>query len=78
MQFINSYAGLDEMFYERTSPAGFKNPELFLWNESLASQLNLPEELQQAVDIRVALNDDLSGRLHRPCLDVDDPTEDRE
>jgi len=47
MKFSNSYAGLDEIFYERTRPTPVKAPRLFLWNSSLAEQLMIPNELKQ-------------------------------
>ena len=46
MQFVNTYARLDEKFYQRISPPGFKNPELFLWNNALAEELNIPDSLK--------------------------------
>ena len=50
MEFINSYAQLDEIFFERTSPVGVENPQLLLWNDSLAERLNLPDNLMQDTD----------------------------
>jgi uncharacterized protein YdiU (UPF0061 family) len=47
MKFLNSYAGLDEIFYERTRPTPVRAPRLFLWNPSLAEQLMIPNELRQ-------------------------------
>ena len=46
MIFSNSYACLDEVFYERTRPTPVQDPRLFLWNSSLAEQLMIPNELQ--------------------------------
>ncbi len=46
MIFSNSYASLDEIFYERTRPVPVQNPQLFLWNSSLAEELMLADELQ--------------------------------
>ena len=47
MKFSNSYAGLDEIFYERTKPTPVRAPRLLLWNSSLAEQLMIPNELKQ-------------------------------
>ncbi|MGD9138573.1 MAG: protein adenylyltransferase SelO family protein, partial [Desulfobacterales bacterium] len=46
MNFSNSYASLDEIFYERIRPTHFPDPKLFLWNSSLAEQLMIPDELK--------------------------------
>ena len=46
MNFSNSYASLDEVFYERTRPTSVQDPRLFLWNTSLAEQLLIPNELK--------------------------------
>ena len=46
MKFSNSYARLDEVFYERTHPVPVQNPHLFLWNSSLAEQLMISDELK--------------------------------
>jgi uncharacterized protein YdiU (UPF0061 family) len=47
MRLINTYRCLDETFYERTNPVGFREPRLFLWNPDLARQLLFPEDLIQ-------------------------------
>lgn len=44
MQFINSYHSLGEEFYEPVEPAPVKDPQLFLWNESVAQELQMPAE----------------------------------
>lgn len=46
MKFINSYAKLDEVFYERIRPAPVRDPQLFLWNLNLAEQLMITDELK--------------------------------
>ena len=46
MNFSNSYASLDEVFYERTRPTPVQDPQLFLWNSSLAERLMIPNELK--------------------------------
>lgn len=46
MNFSNTYASLDSIFYEKTSPSPVSNPRLFLWNSSLADELMIPDELQ--------------------------------
>ena len=45
MNFSNSYALLDEVFYERIRPTPVREPRLFLWNSGLAEQLMIPNEL---------------------------------
>ena len=46
MRFSNSYVGLGEVFYERIRPTPVRDPQLFLWNSSLAEQLMIPDELK--------------------------------
>jgi len=46
MNFSNSYASLDEVFYERIRPTPVQDPQLFLWNSSLADQLMIPNEMK--------------------------------
>ena len=46
MNFSNSYARLDETFYEKIRPTPVQDPQLFLWNSSMAEQLMIPEELE--------------------------------
>ncbi|MCB2201125.1 YdiU family protein [bacterium] len=46
MKFSNSYIGLGEAFYERIRPTPVRDPRLFLWNSSLAEQLDIPDELK--------------------------------
>lgn len=46
MNFSNSYACLDEVFYEKTRPTPVQDPHLFLWNPSLAEQLMISNELK--------------------------------
>jgi len=46
MNFSNSYASLDEIFYESIRPTPVRDPQLFLWNSSLADQLMIPNELK--------------------------------
>ncbi|WDD98996.1 protein adenylyltransferase SelO [Thalassomonas actiniarum] len=41
MKFSNSYSQLDNVFYQRTSPAQVSRPQLLLWNQELADQLLL-------------------------------------
>ncbi len=43
----NSYASLDETFYERTTPVPVQDPRMFLWNSSLADHLMIPDELKK-------------------------------
>jgi uncharacterized protein YdiU (UPF0061 family) len=45
MNFSNTYACLNEVFYEKTQPTPVVNPQLVLWNSSLAEQLMIPDEL---------------------------------
>jgi uncharacterized protein YdiU (UPF0061 family) len=46
MNFSNSYAHLDEVFYEKTRPTPVQDPHLFLWNPSLAEELMISDELK--------------------------------
>jgi len=63
MNFSNSYASLDEVFYERTRPTPVQNPQLFLWNSGLAEQLMIPNELKHN---SVALAQAFSGNSTIP------------
>ncbi|MCG6879002.1 MAG: YdiU family protein [Deltaproteobacteria bacterium] len=47
MKFSNSYAHLDEVFYQRIRPTPVRDPRLLLWNARLAEQLMAPDELVQ-------------------------------
>lgn len=47
MKFSNSYSNLDDIFFEKITPAPVKAPALFLWNTGLAEQLMIPAELTQ-------------------------------
>ena len=66
MNFSNSYASLDEIFYERTRPIPVKNPQLFLWNSDLAEQLMIPNDLKHDP---VALAQAFSGNSTMPGSD---------
>lgn len=46
MKFSNTYSKLDEIFYEKTQPEPVRNPQLLLWNATLAEQLQVSIELQ--------------------------------
>ena len=46
MNFSNTYACLDDIFYEKSRPTPVRNPNLFLWNSSMAEQLMIPNELK--------------------------------
>ncbi len=46
MKFSNTYACLDEVFFEKNRPTPVLDPQLFLWNSSLAEQLMIPNELK--------------------------------
>ena len=63
MNFSNSYASLDEIFYERTRPTPVQEPQLFLWNSGLAEQLMIPNELEHN---SVALAQAFSGNSTIP------------
>ncbi|NNL43384.1 MAG: YdiU family protein [Desulfobacterales bacterium] len=47
MNFSNTYAHLDDIFYEKTRPIPVRDPQVLLWNSSLAEQLMIPNELKQ-------------------------------
>jgi uncharacterized protein YdiU (UPF0061 family) len=63
MNFLNSYACLDEVFYEKTRPTHVQDPQLFLWNSSLAEQLMIPNEMKHD---SVALAQAFSGNYIIP------------
>jgi len=63
MNFSNSYAALDEVFYERTRPTPVQDPQLFLWNSNLAEQLMIPTEMKHDSD---ALAQAFSGNYILP------------
>ena len=46
MKFSNTYVCLDEVFYEKIRPTPVRDPQLLLWNPSLAEQLMIPNELK--------------------------------
>lgn len=46
MKFSNTYSKLDEIFYEKIQPEPVRDPQLLLWNATLAEQLKVPIELQ--------------------------------
>ncbi|HJN02017.1 MAG TPA: protein adenylyltransferase SelO family protein, partial [Nitrospinota bacterium] len=46
MNFSNTYACLDDIFYKKSRPTPVRNPNLFLWNSSMAEQLMIPNELK--------------------------------
>lgn len=46
MNFLNTYAGLDTVFYEKIRPDPVQAPRLLLWNSSLAERLMVPDELR--------------------------------
>jgi len=57
MNFSNSYARLDEVFYERIRPIPVRAPQLFLWNPSLAERLMIQDELNcDSVDLAQAFS----------------------
>jgi len=46
MKFTNSYIHLGDLFYEKIHPQAVANPEIFLWNDALADELNVQEQLE--------------------------------
>jgi uncharacterized protein YdiU (UPF0061 family) len=63
MNFSNSYAHLDDIFYEKTGPTPVKDPHLFLWNPGLAEELLMSNELKHDP---VALAQAFSGNQRIP------------
>ncbi len=63
MEFLNSYARLDGVFYEKTRPTPVQDPQLFLWNSRLAEQLMITNELKHD---SVALAQAFSGNYILP------------
>jgi len=47
MELSNSYLSLGETFYQRIAPEPVTSPSLFLWNETLADDLGLPQPLRE-------------------------------
>jgi uncharacterized protein YdiU (UPF0061 family) len=66
MNFSNSYACLDDIFYERIRPSPVQDPQLFLWNSSLAELLMIPNELKHD---SAALAQAFSGNSILPGLE---------
>lgn len=46
MKFSNTYASLDEIFYEKIQPIPVRDPQLLLWNAALAEKLQVSAELE--------------------------------
>ena len=46
MKFTNSYIHLGDLFYEKIHPQAVANPDIFLWNDALADELNVQEQLE--------------------------------
>jgi len=66
MQFSNSYAHLDSIFYEKILPTPVMDPQLFLWNSSLAEQLMIPHVWKNEAD---SLAEAFSGNYMIPGSD---------
>jgi len=66
MQFSNSYARLDSIFYEKILPTPVQDPQLFLWNSSLAEQLMIPHVWKNEAD---SLAEAFSGNYMIPGSD---------
>ncbi len=63
MDFSNTYIALGDRFYQRCQPTPVASPTLFLWNKSLADQINIPAELQEDTE---ALAQYFSGNCPLP------------
>ncbi|MFP8872234.1 MAG: protein adenylyltransferase SelO family protein, partial [Myxococcota bacterium] len=66
MEFSNTYANLDEVFYEKTRPVPVQDPQVLLWNSSLAEELLISDTLQND---RAALAQAFSGNQLLPGSD---------
>jgi uncharacterized protein YdiU (UPF0061 family) len=55
MTFSNSYIPLGEVFYQTIPPKPVRDPKLFLWNDSLAAELELPNKLDLSGENRALL-----------------------
>ncbi|MCP3933414.1 MAG: YdiU family protein [Bacteroidetes bacterium] len=55
MKWINSYARLGKLFYDRVDPTPVDDPFLFLWNSKLDSELLLSQELGLTEDALAAI-----------------------
>ncbi len=47
MNFSNTFSSLGDSFYEKIDPDPVRDPKLFLWNESLAEELIIPDKLKK-------------------------------
>jgi serine/tyrosine/threonine adenylyltransferase len=63
LNFENSYTRLGDVFYEKKRPAPVRDPQLFLWNSSLAERLMIPNELKHD---SAALAQAFSGNANIP------------
>ena len=63
MDFSNTYVDLGDRFSQRCLPTPVDSPELFLWNQSLADQINIPRDLQEDAE---ALAQYFSGNRQLP------------
>ena len=64
MSFSNSYLPLGNVFYQTIRPEPVKDPKLFLWNDRLSAELELPNKLDLSRENRARLfsgNDLLPG-----------------
>jgi uncharacterized protein YdiU (UPF0061 family) len=55
MKFSNSYAQLGDAFFKRVLPAQVADPQLLLWNDELAKNLNLDESLRDDADLKAQI-----------------------
>ncbi len=59
MKLSNRYLNLGEHFYQRIDPTPVKAPTLFLWNTALASELNIPQEIESKANLYFSGNEHL-------------------
>jgi len=60
MNISNSYLSLGGQFYQKVNPKPVSNPQMFLWNSMLESELNLSQNLSLT---QSQMTDVFSGNL---------------
>lgn len=61
MKLANTYLTLGEHFYQEVDPTPVASPELFLWNETLAAELSISEQIKDRASFYFSGNERLEG-----------------
>ncbi|SON48701.1 protein adenylyltransferase SelO [Vibrio tapetis] len=61
MKLTNTYLTLGEHFYQEIEPTPVTSPDLFLWNEALASELSVSEQIKNRASHYFSGNERLEG-----------------